>query len=180
MSPLSSRCFQVISFIELYTFVNWYWSVPDHGGFFRLAFQELKHLAFALSFVFNLLVTIAIATRRFLAIHGKSTIPDGGSFPLNNRKRPAYNKAKILLVDAALPATLSSLCILIVYSQYVQHWKNSALNVQGIFAVLWLMSSVRALRSWAPGFSSHILFYQDHSPSSDCHSPSTSRGEGIL
>ncbi|KAJ2918067.1 hypothetical protein MD484_g2336, partial [Candolleomyces efflorescens] len=135
----------VISFIQLYTHLNWYWSVFDLGGDFdRLAFQELRHLAFALSFILNLLVTIAIATRRILAFFGKSIIPEGGHFPVYTRKTPVYNMAKILLVDAALPVTLSSLCVLVAYSQYVAHWQNKMLNVQGIFAVLWLMSSTIA------------------------------------
>ncbi|RXW13464.1 hypothetical protein EST38_g12392 [Candolleomyces aberdarensis] len=134
----------VISFVEMYTILRFDWNVPVHPRLFQLTFNELMHLSFALSFIFNLLVTVFIATRRFLQLHGKSTVPEGGSFPLDNDKRPGYNKAKILLVDAALPVTLCSLIMVIAYSRTVLYYTNTAFDFQGIFAILWLVFSVMA------------------------------------
>ncbi|RXW15486.1 hypothetical protein EST38_g10368 [Candolleomyces aberdarensis] len=134
----------VISFVEMYTILRFDWDVPVHPRLFKLTFNELMHLSFALSFIFNLLVTVLIATRRFLQLHGKSTVPEGGSFPLDNDKRPGYNKAKILLVDAALPVTLCSLVMVIAYSRTVLNYTNTALYIQAVFAILWLVFSVMA------------------------------------
>ncbi|KAJ2923573.1 hypothetical protein H1R20_g13525, partial [Candolleomyces eurysporus] len=144
----------VISFVEVYTILTYDWRAPDYPLLFQLTFHELKHLVFALSFVINLLATIAIATRRFLELHGKSTVPEGGKFPLDKDKRQGYNEAKILLVDAALPVTLCSFGLVIAYSRSVLDYTNTAVNIQGIFAILWLVFSVRALLS---GFLEFLL-----------------------
>ncbi|KAJ2927381.1 hypothetical protein H1R20_g9711, partial [Candolleomyces eurysporus] len=151
----------VISFVEMYTILRFDWDVPVHPRLFRLTFNELMHLSFALSFIFNLLVTVSIATRRFLQLHGKSTVPEGGSFPLDNDKRPGYNKRQILLVDAALPVTLCCLVMVIAYSRVVISYTNTAFHFEGVFAILWLVFSVMAphliairhLRAEAKGFA---------------------------
>ncbi|KAJ2936195.1 hypothetical protein H1R20_g900, partial [Candolleomyces eurysporus] len=134
----------VISFVEVYTILTYDWRVPDYPLLFQLTFHELKHLVFALSFVINLLATIAIATRRFLQLHGKSTVPEGGKFYLDKDRRQGYNEAKILLVDAALPVTLCSFGLVIAYSRFVLDYTNTAVNIQGIFAILWLVFSAMA------------------------------------
>ncbi|KAJ2933697.1 hypothetical protein H1R20_g3467, partial [Candolleomyces eurysporus] len=132
----------VTSFVEMYTILRFDWNVPVHPRLFQLTFNELMHLSFALSFIFNLLVTVSIATRRFLQLHGKSTVPEGGNFPLDDDKRTGCNKAKILLVDAALPVTLCSLAMVIAYSR--QYYSNTAFYYQGVFAILWLAFSAMA------------------------------------
>ncbi|RXW11472.1 hypothetical protein EST38_g14383, partial [Candolleomyces aberdarensis] len=106
----------VISFIEMYPVLRFDWNVPMHPRLFQLTLNELQHFLVALSFIFNLLVTVAIATRGLLQLHGKSTVPEGGDFPVDKHKTPGYNMAKILLVDAALPVTLCSCVIVIAYS----------------------------------------------------------------
>jgi hypothetical protein len=141
----------------MYTILRFDWLVPVHPRLFQLTFNELKHFSFALSFIFNLLVTVAIATRRFLQLHGKSTVPAGGSFPLDNGKKPGHNKVNILLVDAALPATLCSLVVVVAYSQTVVNYSDTAVRVQGVFAVLWLLFSVRALLGF-PDFRISYFF----------------------
>ncbi|RXW15487.1 hypothetical protein EST38_g10367 [Candolleomyces aberdarensis] len=135
----------VISFVEIYSTLKFDWSVPDHPRLFHLTTNELLHSLVALSFIFNLLVTVAIATRRFLQLRGKSTIPDGASFSLDNNKRPGYNKAMILLVDAALPVTLCSFVIVIAYSRAVRSpYSATASRVQGMFAIFWLVFNAMA------------------------------------
>ncbi|KAJ2918070.1 hypothetical protein MD484_g2332, partial [Candolleomyces efflorescens] len=134
----------VISFIEMYTLLRFDWLVPVNPRLFQLTFNELKHFSFALSFAFNLFVTVAIATRRFLQMNGKSTIPEGGSFPLDSSKKPGLNKAIVLLVDAALPATLCSFVVLVAYGGSVANYTEAAYRVQGVSAVLWLLFSVMA------------------------------------
>lgn len=133
---------QAISFVEIYTILRFDWDVPVYPRFFQLTFNELMHLCYALSFTLNFLITVTIATRRFLAMRGRwlsNGGPEAGtSFPLDNKKSPGYNKATILLVDAALPPTLCSFAILVAYFT-----PYSGLRIQGVFAVLWLTFSVR-------------------------------------
>ncbi|KAJ2927382.1 hypothetical protein H1R20_g9712, partial [Candolleomyces eurysporus] len=135
----------VISFVEIYSTLGLDWSVPGHPRLFQLTINELLHLLIALSFIFNLLVTVAIATRRFLKLRGKSTIPEGASFSLDSNKRLGYNEAMILLVDAALPVTLCSFVIVIAYSRAVRlPYSATAPRVQGIFAIFWLVFNAMA------------------------------------
>ncbi|KAJ2927384.1 hypothetical protein H1R20_g9714, partial [Candolleomyces eurysporus] len=134
----------VISFVEIYPVLRFDWNVPVHPRLFQLTLNGLKHFLVALSFIFNLLVTVAIATRRFLQLYGKSTVPEGGSFLLDNDKRPGYNKVKILLVDAALPVTLCSLVVVIAYARTELTYSLTAFRVQGMFAIFWLVFSAMA------------------------------------
>ena len=142
----------------MYTLLRFDWLVPVHPRLFQLTFSELEHLSFALSFIFNLSVTVAIATRRFLHIHGKSTIPEGGNFPLNSCKKPGLTAAIVLLVDAALPATLCSFVVLVAYAQIVAGHTEHAYRVRGVFAVLWLLFSV-GFSFLRPNLVAHIPFF---------------------
>ncbi|KAJ2923572.1 hypothetical protein H1R20_g13523, partial [Candolleomyces eurysporus] len=134
----------VISFVEIYSTLRLDWSVPDYPRLFQLTTKELLHFLVALSFIFNLLVTVAIATRRFLRLRGKSTIPEGASFSLDSNKSLGYNKAMILLVDAALPVTLCSFAIVIAYSRAVSTYSAAASRFQGIFTIFWLVFNAMA------------------------------------
>ena len=164
----------------MYTLLRFDWNAQVHPRLFYLTLNELRHLGFAISFIFNLLVTVAIATRRFLHLHRKSAIPEGGSFTLDNGKRPGFNKAKILLVDAALPVTLCSFVVMVVYLKTVVYYTETARRVQGVFAMLWLAFSVRALLTRFPDISSNVFYYQEHGSSSDRHPQPAGRGKEIF